>query len=76
MSMILFVYIEAYFNNNNLDSFIPSIAISLLHNFDDDIRKSNSDLSLFFPIVQHTPTCINFLLDVCKYSFFYLRLKY
>jgi len=30
MPMILLVHKEVYFNTNNLDSFIPSVAISLL----------------------------------------------
>jgi hypothetical protein len=34
-SMILLVYKEAYFNTNDLDYAIPSVAVSLLHEFDD-----------------------------------------
>jgi hypothetical protein len=33
--MILLVYIEAYFNSNDLDSAIPSVTFSLLQEFDD-----------------------------------------
>ena len=33
--MILLVYKEAYFNTNDLDYVIPSVAVSLLHEFDD-----------------------------------------
>ena len=33
--MILLVYKEAYFNTNNLDHIMPSVAISLLEGFDD-----------------------------------------
>jgi hypothetical protein len=36
--MILLVYKKVYFNTNNLNSFIPSIAISLLKDFEDDIE--------------------------------------
>jgi hypothetical protein len=34
-SMILLVYKEAYFNTNDLDRIMPSVAISLLQEFDD-----------------------------------------
>jgi hypothetical protein len=34
-SMILFVYNNAYFNTNDLDSTIPSVAVSLIQEFDD-----------------------------------------
>ena len=34
-SMILLVYKEAYFNTNDLDSVIPSVAVSLMQEFDD-----------------------------------------
>jgi hypothetical protein len=33
--MILLVYKEAYFNTNNLDFVIPSVAVSLLQEFED-----------------------------------------
>jgi len=33
--MILLVYKEAYFNTNDLDHIVPSVAISLLQEFDD-----------------------------------------
>jgi hypothetical protein len=33
--MILLVYKEAYFNTNDLDSAIPSVAVSLMQEFDD-----------------------------------------
>jgi len=33
--MILLVYKEAYFNTNDLDSTIPSVAVSLMQEFDD-----------------------------------------
>ena len=33
--MILLVYKEAYFNTNDLDHIVPSVAISLLQGFDD-----------------------------------------
>ena len=33
--MILLVYKEAYFNANDLDSVIPSVAVSLMQEFDD-----------------------------------------
>jgi hypothetical protein len=33
--MILLVYKEAYFNTNDLDSAIPSVAVSLMQVFDD-----------------------------------------
>jgi hypothetical protein len=33
--MILLVYKEAYFNTNNLDYAIPSVAVSLMQEFDD-----------------------------------------
>ena len=33
--MILLVYKEAYFNSNDLDFVIPSMAVSLLQEFDD-----------------------------------------
>ena len=33
--MILIVYKEAYFNTNDLDHIVPSVAISLLQEFDD-----------------------------------------
>jgi hypothetical protein len=33
--MILLVYNEAYFNTNDLDHIVPSVAISLLQDFDD-----------------------------------------
>lgn len=33
--MILLVYKEAYFNTNDLDRIVPSVAISLLQEFDD-----------------------------------------
>ncbi|KAL3598364.1 hypothetical protein D5086_006282 [Populus alba] len=33
--MILLVYNEAYFNTNDLDSAIPSVAVSLMQEFDD-----------------------------------------
>ena len=33
--MILFVYKEAYFNINDLDSVVSNMAISLLQEFDD-----------------------------------------
>jgi hypothetical protein len=33
--MILLVYKEAYFNSNDLDSAFPSVAVSLLQEFDD-----------------------------------------
>ena len=33
--MILLVYKEAYFNSNDLDSTIPSVAVSLMQEFDD-----------------------------------------
>jgi hypothetical protein len=38
--MILLVYKEAYFNTNDLDSAIPSVAVSLMHEFDDVMRTS------------------------------------
>jgi len=37
MHVISLVYKETYFNTNNLDSFIPSVAISLLQDFENDI---------------------------------------
>ena len=33
--MILLVYKEAYFNTNDLNSVIPSVAVSLMQEFDD-----------------------------------------
>ena len=33
--MILHVYKEVYFNTNDLDQIVPSVAISLLQGFDD-----------------------------------------
>ena len=33
--MILLVYKEAYFNTNDLDFVIPSVAVSLMQEFDD-----------------------------------------
>jgi len=33
--IILLLYKEAYFNTNNLDHIVPSVAISLLQDFDD-----------------------------------------
>ena len=33
--MILLVYKEAYFNTNDLDHIVPSVAIALLQEFDD-----------------------------------------
>ena len=33
--MILLVYKEAYFNTNDLDNIVPSVAVSLLQDFDD-----------------------------------------
>jgi hypothetical protein len=33
--MILLVYKEAYFSSNDLDSAIPSVAVSFLQEFDD-----------------------------------------
>jgi hypothetical protein len=38
--MILLVYKEAYFNINNLDSAIPSVDISFLHEFEDVFPKN------------------------------------
>ena len=38
--IILLVYKEAYFNTNDLDSAIPSVAVSLMHEFDDVMRTS------------------------------------
>ena len=35
------MYKEAYFNTNNLDSFIPSVAIFVLQDFEDVIGQSN-----------------------------------
>ena len=41
--MILLVYKKAYYNTNDLDHIIPSVAIYLLHEFDnlfpDDIHS-------------------------------------
>jgi hypothetical protein len=33
MPIILLMYKKAYFNTNNIDYFIPSVVISLLHDF-------------------------------------------
>jgi hypothetical protein len=49
MPMILLMYKKTYFNTNNLDSFIFSVAISLLQKFEDCIGQSNSDFSLICP---------------------------
>jgi hypothetical protein len=38
--MILLVYKEAYFNTNNLGYAIPSVAISLLREFEDVFPKN------------------------------------
>lgn len=37
MPKILLIYKEVYFNINNFNSFISSVVISLLQNFEDDI---------------------------------------
>jgi hypothetical protein len=50
MLIILLVYKEIYFNTNNLDSFIPSVVISFLQDFKDDIYRTikfGSELNLF-----------------------------
>jgi len=52
MPMILLLYKKIYFNTNNLDSFISNVVISLLQDFEDDIKQSNSELSLIYPIAQ------------------------
>ena len=52
MPMILLLYKKIYFNTNNLDSFISNVVISLLQDFEDDIKQSNSELSLICPIAQ------------------------
>ena len=49
MPMILLMYKKTYFNTNNLDSFIFSVAISLLQKFEDCIGQLNSDFSLICP---------------------------
>jgi hypothetical protein len=49
MPMILLMYKNTYFNTNNLDSFIFSVAISLLQKFEDCIGQSNLDFSLICP---------------------------
>jgi len=41
--MILLVYKEAYFNTNDLDSAIPSVAVSLMQEFDDVFPKDISN---------------------------------
>ena len=48
------MYVEAYFNTNNQSwfFFIPSIIISLLQYFEDDIGQSNSNLSVICVIAQ------------------------
>ena len=43
-SMILLVYKEAYFNTNDLDYAIPSVAIPLLQEFDDVIPEDITSL--------------------------------
>ena len=50
--MILLMYKKTYFNTNNIDYFIPSVVISLLHVFEDDIGQLNLDLSIIYPIIQ------------------------
>jgi len=43
-SMILLMYKEAYFNTNDLDYAIPSVAIPLLQEFDDVIPEDITSL--------------------------------
>jgi len=50
MPIILLVSKKIYFNTNILDFFIPSVAIFLLYDFEDDMEQSNSDLSSMCPI--------------------------
>jgi hypothetical protein len=45
------MYKETYINTNNLYYYIPSVFISLLQDFKDDIGQSNSDMSLIYFIV-------------------------
>jgi hypothetical protein len=40
--MILLVYKEAYFNTSDLDSALPSMAVSLFHEFDDVFSEDTS----------------------------------
>jgi hypothetical protein len=66
--MILLVYKKTYFNTNNIDSFIPSVVISLWPDFEDDIGQSNLDLSLICPTTQLYTNKHNFLFNYTKSS--------
>jgi hypothetical protein len=61
--MILLVYKEAYFNTNDLDHIVPSVAISLLQEFDDVFPDDT--LSGLPPLrgIEHQ---IDFVLGVMK----------
>jgi len=61
MPIILLVSKEIYFNTNNIDSFIPSVVISFLQDFKDDIGQSNSNLNLICFAVQLYANKYNFL---------------
>jgi len=84
MSMILLMYKKTYFNTNNLDSFIFSVAISLLQKFEDCIGQSNSDFNLIL-LHNFIPTNMIFYLTFglswhfarsFQIFFFYLELKF
>jgi hypothetical protein len=56
--MILLVYKESYFNTNDLDHIVPSIAISLLQEF-DDVLPDNTPCGL--PPLRWTKHQIDFI---------------
>ena len=51
--MILLVYKEAYFKTNDLDYVIPSVAVSLLQEFDDVFPKDIPSGLLPLRVIQH-----------------------
>jgi len=51
--MILLVYKEAYFNTNDLDYAIPSVAVSLMQEFDDVFHEDISDGLPTLRVIEH-----------------------